>query len=173
MTWALHWESSCMPCRAKSNSFLYSASVFWASWRPDPVTTYMDIYEHTFRYRLLLTQTGFSQLSNMHVVKKKKSTRADGVSVLLSKSFPRLGVPFSSSQWIQTFSIFKIPVVKKPCPVALTSIVIKSFEKYMLSALKAEVSLLLDHGPVVIHDTHINQVCSYKNLGVHLDNSLS
>lgn len=57
--------------------------------------------------------------------------------------------------------------------MALTSIVIKSFEKYMLSALKAEVSLLLDHGPVVIHDTHINQVCSYKNFGVHLDNSLS
>lgn len=42
MTLALHWESSCMPCRAKSNSFLYSVSVFWDSWRPDPVTTYMD-----------------------------------------------------------------------------------------------------------------------------------
>lgn len=26
-----------------------------------------------------------------------------------------------------------------------------------------------DHGSVVIHDTHINQVCSYKNLCVHLD----
>lgn len=42
ITWALHCESSCMPCRAKSNSFLYSVSVFWASWRPDPVTTYIS-----------------------------------------------------------------------------------------------------------------------------------
>lgn len=39
MTWALHWERSCRPWRERSNSFRYSASVFWASCRPDPVTT--------------------------------------------------------------------------------------------------------------------------------------
>lgn len=40
MTCALHWESSCRPCRAKSNNFLYSESVFWDSCRPEPVTTW-------------------------------------------------------------------------------------------------------------------------------------
>lgn len=40
MTWALHCDSSCRPCSARSNSFRYSASVFWASWRPEPVTTW-------------------------------------------------------------------------------------------------------------------------------------
>lgn len=132
MTWALHWESSCMPCRAKSNSFLYSASVFWASWRPDPVTTYMDIHKHSLTQTVVVPnriQSTFTHACS------KKSTRADGVYALLSKSFPQLGVLFSSSQWIQTFFIFNIPIVKKPCPVALTSIVIKSFEKYILSAL--------------------------------------
>ncbi len=30
-----------------------------------------------------------------------------------------------------------------------------------------------DHSPVVIHDIHIEQVCSYKYLGVHMDNTFS
>lgn len=76
MTWALHWESSCMPCRAKSNSFLYSASVFWASWRPDPVTTYMDtnlthFNTHWTEHWMPLSQNPYSQYRLWRRIDKK------------------------------------------------------------------------------------------------------
>lgn len=51
MTCALHWERSCKPWRERSKSFRYSASVFWASCRPEPVTTY-NVFKQTNKQKL-------------------------------------------------------------------------------------------------------------------------
>ncbi len=92
----------------------------------------------------------------------KKSTGPDGISALLLKACAEELTPvwcpiFQRSVDSHTVpALWKkstiVPVAKKRCPadnndfrrVALTSIVMKSFEKYMLSMLKAEVNLALD-----------------------------
>ena len=92
----------------------------------------------------------------------KKSTGLDGISALLLKACAEELTPawcpiFQRSVDSHTVpALWKrstiVPVAKKPCPadnndfrpVALTLIVMKSFEKYMLSVLKAEVNLALD-----------------------------
>ena len=92
----------------------------------------------------------------------KKSTGPDSISALLLKACAEELTPawcpiFQRSVDSHTVpALWKkstiVPVAKKPCPadnndfrpVALTSIVMKSFEKYMLSVLKAEVNLALD-----------------------------
>ena len=91
----------------------------------------------------------------------KKSTGPDGIAALLLKACAEELTPawcpiFQRSVDSHTVpALWKKsiidPVAKKTCPVdnndfrpmALTSIIMKSFEKYMLSVLKAEVNLAL------------------------------
>ena len=91
----------------------------------------------------------------------KKSTGPDGIAALLLKACAEELTPawcpiFQRSVDSHTVpALWKKsiidPVAKKTCPVdnndfrpmALTSIIMKSFEKYMLSVLKAEANLVL------------------------------
>ncbi|KAK0155032.1 RNA-directed DNA polymerase from mobile element jockey [Merluccius polli] len=92
----------------------------------------------------------------------KKATGPDGISALLLKTFARELAPAWSPLFqlsVDSHSIPKvwkraiiIPVPKKSCPknnndfrpVALTSIVMKAFERIMVGYLKQEVQHLLD-----------------------------
>lgn len=87
----------------------------------------------------------------------KKSTGPDSISALLLKACAEELTP----AWCPIFQHFVpalwkksiiVPIAKKSCPsdnndfrpVALTSIVMKCLDKYMLTLLKAEVHLVLD-----------------------------
>ena len=93
---------------------------------------------------------------------KRKSTGPDGISALLLKTFAEELTPAwcpifqSSIDFHKVPAIWKkstiIPIPKKSCPkenndyrpVALTPIVMKCFEKYMVTKLKAEIGPKLD-----------------------------
>ena len=88
---------------------------------------------------------------------KVQTGYAAGCCIHAVRSLRRLGVPSTKDHW--THVLFRppgktiiIPVPKKPCckenndyrPVALTSVVMKCFEKIIISLLKAAVGCSLD-----------------------------
>lgn len=93
---------------------------------------------------------------------KRKSTGPDGISTFLLKMFAEELTPAwcpifqTSIDLLKVPAIWKkatiIPIPKKSCPmenneyrpVALTSIVMKCYEKYMVTKQKAEVGPKLD-----------------------------
>lgn len=93
---------------------------------------------------------------------KKKSTGPDGIPAFLLKTCAEELAPVCCPIFQQSIdphavpALWKrstiIPVPKKSCPsdnndyrpVALTSVVMKCFEKYMVSLLKSEISSELD-----------------------------
>ncbi len=93
---------------------------------------------------------------------KKKSTGPDGISAFLLKTCAEELTPVWCPIFQQSIdqhmvpALWKkstiIPVPKKPCPsdnndyrpVALTSVIIKCFEKYVVSLLKSQIDSALD-----------------------------